>query len=398
MRHLGVAIGLLVIGYCYDSACAQSKVPTASTPIVHEGFGGEENVIESFAVRANGDDLLIPVTVAGHEYQFILDTGTSMSIFDTSLKSLLVPTGKKIPVNGKGAVRLYECRNATVGRSKIALGKWTVCSDLEQIRQSCGDNIRGLLGMDFLRQLIVEVDFDAGRVKFLKSGKDAPGRKLPMQFMGEYGRPTIAGRLVGQMEVPLAIDTGMYGLNNGGLSGPTMDSLARAGQIQMLGTEWSATLNGAIEGRVGLVTSISVSDFTHTRQLFHESPFGRDALGLGYLSRYKVTFDFPGGALFLATGKRFDRRFSYKNADVYIGLIDGNAVILDADPGRRMWGIEAGDQILDINGMDARGMSLYSARELLSELDDGAKLLLRPEGGKPRIGYLRALLLHPTNP
>jgi hypothetical protein len=50
-------------------------------------------VLEEVAIPRAGEPLIVPVTVEGQTYSFVVDTGTSQSVFDASLCRLL---GKKI--------------------------------------------------------------------------------------------------------------------------------------------------------------------------------------------------------------------------------------------------------------------------------------------------------------
>jgi hypothetical protein len=44
-----------------------------------------ELVLERFAVARNGEELMVPVRIAGKDHLFVVDTGASMTLFDTSL-------------------------------------------------------------------------------------------------------------------------------------------------------------------------------------------------------------------------------------------------------------------------------------------------------------------------
>ncbi len=87
----------------------------------------DDNVVESFEVEGNGDLLLVPVTVGGLVHQFVVDTGCSTTIFHTSLKSALGPTGSKTTLaQSRKRVDLFECPDGVVGKSQMPLGKWAV--------------------------------------------------------------------------------------------------------------------------------------------------------------------------------------------------------------------------------------------------------------------------------
>lgn len=341
----------------------------------------DDNIVESFAVAGDGDDILIPVTVDGQEYWFVHDTGCTVSVFDTSLRSKLIPTNELIPFNGSGQIALYGCRKATVGRSKIPLGQWALCIDLTKFREMSGHDIRGILGMDVLQWWVVQIDFDAGRVRFLKNSDSAHGDKIQLEFNGRRC-PTVMTRFGDKLDFRLKIDTGIIGLTDGALSQQTLDAVIRNCRVEVLGTTDIETLTGSQSGKTARIEKISVGEFKHSGQIFYES--GPDALGLGYLSRFNVTLDFPARCLFLAKGKQFDRQFSHNDSEPRILLINGVLVVPYVNPDAATCLLESGDRILDVNGRDVRTMSVYSVRLLMSESSNCLQMTVQSENGERR--------------
>src|SRR5260221_12380781 len=172
-----------------------------------------DGAIESFVIEGNRD-LLIPVAVDGKEYQFWLDTGSTVSVFDLALKSSLKARGSKHSLNDGPLVELYECPTATVGRTRLKAGRWVICSDLGVFCRFTDSRESGILGMEFLWEHVVQIDFDAGRVSFLKRGSDVAGERIPLQF-DEKQRPTIELELPTVGKTRFLIDTGCLGFRSG---------------------------------------------------------------------------------------------------------------------------------------------------------------------------------------
>ena len=74
--------------------------------------------------------------------------------------------------------------------------------------------------------------------------------------------------------------------------------------LKILGTARSQIAGEAAKHRVGRVPGIALLGFRHTDMVFEES--GTNVLGLNYLMRYTVTFDFRNNVINLKKGKRFE--------------------------------------------------------------------------------------------
>lgn len=366
-----------------------TATPTAT------GAADDENTVESFKVERNGDCLLIPVVYGGQEYPFIVDTGCTTTMFDTSLKTALRPTGEKVPMNGTKSVELYECRGAAVGRSKLALGKWVACLDLADLRKWTGHNIRGILGMDFLHRQIVQIDFDAGLLSILRSSRGAPGQKLNLGA-DQYGLPTVTVNLCGDFAAPFMIDTGHAGYGDGVLAERIFADLLARGQVSDLGRSGYVSLTGPDKCLVGTLDHICVGPFRHSAQEFSVGELS--ILGMRYLSRYRVTLDFPGRTLFLAKGKQYARGPCEYRLEFYLGSIDGDMVVIDVLPGGVGYehGVRAGDRVLEVDGSSADEISIYRAYEILSDRQPHHSLKVWTRAGKERTIDLKMPGLRPT--
>jgi hypothetical protein len=58
--------------------------------------------------------------------------------------------------------------------------------DLGKLREAAGLKFDGILGMDFLRNHVVRIDFDNDEVNFLRSVGPNPGVRVPVIFQGNW--------------------------------------------------------------------------------------------------------------------------------------------------------------------------------------------------------------------
>jgi hypothetical protein len=347
------------------------------------GADDDPNVIESFDVGGNGDFLLIPVLIEGREHRFILDTCASANIFDAALESTLKATGKREPVNGKGSYKVFDGSTATVGRAGFPVFGKTTCMDLGPTRDGLGCSFDckfdGALGMPFLQDKIVQINFDAGCLSFLKTSDGIPGEKIAIT-RGTRGFPIVRVDLPGIRGVPFLIDTGHKVFDNGSLCKSTLDKLVRARHAALVDTVVVRGANAEHNERVVTLDSLSVGGFTHDAQTFGED--SRNILGLGYLSRYTVTFDFPGQRLILDKGNQFDRNFPRNVTGLLMVRTESGLVVSYAQEGRtgHSCGVRKGDTLLEVNGESTNGKSAYDVMRILREGPEGAVLKISRTG------------------
>src|SRR5262245_15073827 len=78
------------------------------------------NVVERFKIEKDGNTLLVPVTVSGKEYLFLVDTGATVTTFDRTLLPGK-PTGETIVHGAEGdrALPRYDAPEALLGHQDL---------------------------------------------------------------------------------------------------------------------------------------------------------------------------------------------------------------------------------------------------------------------------------------
>lgn len=162
----GRIIGSWVIGMVCVAACAETATPER---VEISGDASETGVAFEMA-GPGGAALVVPVYINGTgPHDFVLDTGATMTCLDAALvQRLELPdargqrgVGMGIGA-GPGALQLVQIDSLRVGAATAT--EMTGCSlDLDQF-QAVGLDIAGLLGLNYLQEFRVTLDFRTGRL------------------------------------------------------------------------------------------------------------------------------------------------------------------------------------------------------------------------------------------
>jgi hypothetical protein len=349
-------------------AAAQDKTPAAKPAAV----------LAQYDVARDGDSLLLPVTLNGKKYQFLVDTGATLNCFDRSLPLGEPRTTSRIETAaGVVARTLFNPPDASVGDLRLRSENPVFGVDLKAMREVGGDSIYGALGMDFLRKHVVQIDFDAGKLSFLQSAGPECGEPIRMP-LADLERPCVWVDIAGELPKLLIIDTGHAGLS-GCLDQELFESLLAKKRLKVVGNTLSETFAGKVEGRIGQVAGIALGDLQHGNLVFEESSNRKSWLGLDYLSRFVVTLDFPKSLLYLRKGKRFNEPARWDCSGLHLLRIDSSTVVhsVDKDGPAAACGLRAKDVILRLGGTAANEASMFSLRRRLCVPDGPIHVVAR---------------------
>lgn len=342
-------------------------------------------VLERFQVAREADFLTVPVTVGGKTYPFVLDTGSTNTAYDLSLQEALGRPLRAIELKtamGAKTVNVFRSPKARLGSLDLAAGEEVIGVDLAFLRQVSGQDVYGIVGMDFLYKHILRIDLDRGRIDLMKSVPATPGH--PVDFFWGPGRvPVIEADVAGLGAKEFRVDTARGGFGSGELRTALLEGLVAKGKCMVAGEANATGVKGSLVSRIGKLDGFTLGRHTHRGLYFGESE--RNLLGLGYLSRFVVTFDFPGGRMYLAKGRHFDRPDPLDMSGLHLLRIDGEVVVHSVDKGSpaAASSIRPGDVILDFRDRRLPPLPLRSLRLTLSE--EGAEVNLTVIRGRERL-------------
>lgn len=264
-RGMSVLLSILALRACVGAATLPADIP-----------------INKEAGR--GGFLIVNVRMGnGPELPMLVDTGAGGTELDTSLEPQL---GKQLGTVNMKSWGVITKENV-YAMPKLYMGGVELVTDNGVATSHFDEGIKGILGYDCLRHYCVQLDFEAGKVRFIDrqtADKREWGKAFPIvPLNANDARPAVAENLLGQQGPHSLIDVGCA--NDGWLmtknyerwvdkTGPPPAGEARA-PFGMFG------------GKVYPLLSLNNNDV--------ES----DGIGLRFLARHLVTLDFPDGKLYL---------------------------------------------------------------------------------------------------
>lgn len=154
LREPGILLSLLL--FC---SCASTPNPAAFAPASDLPAAVAQN-----AGAGRGGPVTIMLRLeSGEEFAMFVDTGSPITLLPKSLEPKLgkrLGTETVLAVDGKEKVSLYAAPRLFLGNTQLITSK----------RAGVWNGRFGILGMDCLRHYCLQLDFQAGQLRFFGSG------------------------------------------------------------------------------------------------------------------------------------------------------------------------------------------------------------------------------------
>jgi len=352
-------------------------------------------------IELRSDAIILRARVNGRgPYEFVWDTGSAGVVLDSGLAGELgLATEKPEVVRGVGSdpVTISDVPDAvvTIGGVK-AHARPARATNLDEIlRPYAGQQVLGLIGNDLAERYVVELDYDAGRLRlhdpagyeYSGSGEIIPVRRRGWTFAeatvvfpggrvirGEFVVDTAAAataavflnRPVVVRERILGLDQPMIDVMSAGISGPARFRLTRIEKLRLGGLEIERPTTALSLDETGVLTS---SEFT-------------GILGAEILSRFKVIFDYARDRVILEKGRRFDEPFEADMSGLFFvaegqGFDSLRVIEVVEDSPAAHAGLLVDDRIIAIDDKPVAGIPSYTLRQRLQVPDEVVRLRVR---------------------
>ncbi|HZJ16668.1 MAG TPA: aspartyl protease family protein [Chthoniobacteraceae bacterium] len=243
--------------------------------------------------------LKVDVAMQATPLNFLLDSGAGKSVLNLGTAQRLgVKLGSREIVQGtQGGCAAYRVRNLPATVASVPIPGEMLALDLSPVSEGCVTRIDGLLGADFFRGRVVQIDYTAQKIRLLgrKEFSVSDGQTLPL-----IRRNDALGIRVGvEGGAPqwMRLDTGY----NGALEWV----VARESAPRMAGTSvaTAAASKHSIRAKVllGSERLSTVETGVHSQPIFAGEA---GLVGNGLLSQFLVTVDVDGGRLLLRRAAR----------------------------------------------------------------------------------------------
>jgi len=332
--------------------------------------------------------------------KFLLDTGNRFAIIDLDrAKDLKLNLQGEKKAAGAGAEKIagYYVQNSsfTIAGLQDFSQPITLAFPLKNLGSALGQDLDGLIGSDFIKEFVVEIDYQARLISlYHKEGFEYSGRgeSIPVQ-LNRSGHPIIDAEVR-----PLGSDPikGRFVLDIGSSSSLALYSPfvnqhklldANIKTIRALG---GLGIGGEATGRVGRVAGLKIGNFNLPNPItfFSEDKEGAFAtseiqgnIGEELLSKFKVFLDYARNRVILEPNATFARPFD----DAFSGLAilaEGKDYktfrikdVLENSPASAA-GIQNDDVIVTIGGRPASALTLTQILDML-ERPVPRKLIVR---------------------
>jgi hypothetical protein len=254
-----------------------------------------------------------PVTIAGHRYTFLLDTGAQDIVIDKHVAADLglSPIGA-LEASGAtrtGGLALVKLDAIDIGKGRLS---GIIASTLDLGASTSGVfRIDGILGYPFFAAATVRLDFSAKTMTFGVPGTLAlSGEKIAVQVDRSFPEATLT--LDSRTDAPFIIDTGNAGelllyhpfLEQHPGIVPFSSTSRHSYGIGGSTLSYRSTLDSIAFGSISLYNA-DTDVMLATSGAFADR-FDAGNVGLGLLKNFIVTFDLTNAALYLERGPDFD--------------------------------------------------------------------------------------------
>ena len=295
-KFLYLLVACVCVSLCDRFACSQTKPEAVEVPFTFE----RSSVIIQVKVNGKGP------------YNMLLDTGAEQSAIDLNaareLGLKLEPLGGgKVVATGKKENTLFLTKLAQIEIATLtATDLLAVATDFSRISQRIGIPVNGAIGYNFLKNRVVQFDYQKRTARFYSVSPFSKSRQpntpnkmsLPFRFYGDDKFPVIDEVYVNGKKIKAELDSGHSGVL--ALTAAAIKRLGLEAEAQAAEPETSEGALGTSVNRKGKLKTLTVGSVTVDAPIvsfrapnsgLDEAPF-EGLLGNDFFKDFVVTFDY----------------------------------------------------------------------------------------------------------
>lgn len=326
------------------------------------------NFTETVAFQNTDDQMIIPVTIEGHVYNFLFDTG-AVTIISRELKEQLnlqkMTTNNIMDASGKiQSEEIYSIQKLQLGNITFN-NVGTASGDLEKISKAFCVPLDGILGTNVMRTCNWKINYQQSTLTFSDKNMAAGTGFEAIDFEENFSGSPVLRLFLGQYNFKTIMDTG----NNKGFNIPEnlffMSNKAKTTTLQKGYGSSSYTLfgNKPTTEYIGILDTIHIDRILFKNQEISISSSTLALLGNQFFNRFdSIMINWKKHKLYIPkeVNPMVETYRSYgfiplpDNGKLVVGFIWDNSDI-------QQQGLQLGDRIVAINGKELN--------EVLSDTD-----------------------------
>jgi aspartyl protease/PDZ domain-containing protein len=387
-----------LIASIFIIASGVAAIPQAILPASNQAAKPAEIVIPFELINKH---ILMKIRVNNSEpLWFIFDTGDKLAIIDMErAKALGLNLQGEINVGGAGVGSLKGAFVKESSYTVPGLEGFTqpvaLALPLNMLNSRFGQNVDGIIGSDFIKQFVVEVDYTARQIRLRDKEKfvyTGPGEAIPIR-LNSQGHPIIEGEVTVEGRDPIK-GSFVIDLGSGGalaLHRPFVEEhrlpLPNQKTIRLMG---AGGAGGEVTGRVGRVAALRFGKFIidNPVTLFAADAKGAFAnnvfqgnIGEQIMEKFKIILDYSRDRIILEPNARFKAPVGAASSGLNI-VSEGADYktfrikeTLENAPGAEA-GLQKDDLIIAVDGQPASQLTLAKLIEMF-EREAAYKLTIR---------------------
>ena len=306
--------------------------------------------------------IFIPVVVNGTAVMAMLDSGASETVLDRNFAvgAGLMPQGTLTGEGGGGSTTYGVVPGVDLKLGNLIWnGGTAVAIDLTAVEKQVGHATRVVLGGEFFKHTVVEIDFRAHKIAFHD----------PARFSAPANATAVALTAAGENQAVTVMVEGR--------PAKLLFDLGNAGAVDLFPRFWkqpgfekgrltSTTFAGGVGGmsiqKVAMIQTVELggATFLHVPSRLEDSQSSKDAasglldgnIGMGVLNRFHLFIDFSHHRVLLAPPFETAKPFRVNHGGMTLQPGDTGSKVLHVAPGSpaALAGLAVGDIIVSVDG------------------------------------------------
>ena len=322
---------------------------------------------------------------------FVLDTGDRVGIVD-------IDVAKELGLKLQGQVQIGGAGSSTLPGSTVEDATWTLpglegfsqplrlAIPLGRLEARFGHDFDGIIGADFIKQFVVEVDYPARVIRLHDKNQfryDGSGESVPMQ-LNSQGHPIIEADVTPIGTEPIK---GKFVLDLGAGSALALHSPFVSehnllnSKLKTIRSIGAGGAGGQVTGRVGRVTELKIGSYkiANPVTIFSEDKAGALSgtalagnIGQQIASKFKLFLDYDHNRIIFEPAATFNEPFDRAQSGLVLAAegrdykIFRITDVLENSPASEV-GLQKDDLIIQVNDKPATELSITKIGELFEK-------------------------------